>query len=196
MLEQHALLQERIGQRSIAERNLMAALSIRREKLGEGHPDVAASLFALADLRREQRRGPEAQDLYRQAIAIDRHAFPAGHLQRADHELGYAAMLSASGRGGEAEPVAREALNYRRKALAAGAWQIAAGESVLGGILAAERRYAEAEPLLVAGYTGLQRSPGERTLAAQIALRRLVDMYAVSGKTAQAAEYRKFQMKW
>jgi len=105
-------------------------------------------------------------------------------------------MLGASGRGGEAEPVARETLDYQRRALAAGAWQIAAGESVLGGVLAAEGRYAEAEPLLVAGYTGLQRSPGERTLAAQIALRRLVDMYAVSGKTAQAAEYRKFQMKW
>src|SRR5262249_5044168 len=77
----------------------------------------------------------------------------------------------------------------------AGAWQIAAGESVLGGILAEEGRYAEAEPLLVAGWTRLQHSPGERTLAAQIALRRLVDVYAGSGKPAQAAEYRKFHMK-
>src|SRR5262249_46171523 len=64
MLEQYALLLERTGRRTMAEHNLVAALSIRREKLGEGHPDVAASLFALAELQREQKRWPEARRTY------------------------------------------------------------------------------------------------------------------------------------
>jgi tetratricopeptide (TPR) repeat protein len=59
--------------------HLRAALGVRREVLGDRHPDVAATLHALADVLQEQASYEQAEALYREALEIRRAAFGREH---------------------------------------------------------------------------------------------------------------------
>ncbi|NEO61572.1 MAG: tetratricopeptide repeat protein, partial [Moorea sp. SIO4G2] len=58
------------GRYSEAEPLYQQALKLRKQLLGENHPDVATSLNNLAGLYDNQGRYSEAEPLYRQALKI------------------------------------------------------------------------------------------------------------------------------
>ncbi|WP_287728716.1 tetratricopeptide repeat protein [Microcystis sp. M061S2] len=55
------------------------SLSLREQRLGENHPDVATSLNNLAELYKYQGRYAEAEPLYVRAIAIYQERLGENH---------------------------------------------------------------------------------------------------------------------
>ena len=69
----------KLGRYDRADSLLQLALEKRRAALGADHPDVAASLIALAELREADSKFPEAEQLARDALAMLRRVRPPGH---------------------------------------------------------------------------------------------------------------------
>jgi tetratricopeptide (TPR) repeat protein len=62
-----------------AEPLYLQALELRKQLLGENHPDVATSLNNLAKLYESQGKYEEAEPLYLQALAIAEQALGENH---------------------------------------------------------------------------------------------------------------------
>jgi CHAT domain-containing protein len=67
------------GKRSEAEGMYQAALEIRKEKLGENHPDTASTMNALALLYQAQGRYADAEQLCRRSLEIRRGVLGENH---------------------------------------------------------------------------------------------------------------------
>jgi tetratricopeptide (TPR) repeat protein len=111
---------ERLGLWDEAEPLAREALGLRRDVLGEDHPDVAASLNVLGWLLHEQGRLEEAETHLRDAVDRGREAFgPEGEtegdarLARALNDLGV--VREARGDYEEAAALYRESLEMRRR---------------------------------------------------------------------------------
>ena len=66
---------------------------------------------------------------------------------------------------------------------------------MLGGSLLGQKKYAEAEPLLLAGHAGMKQRvktiPEQGRVYLREAVERLVQLYEATGKTDEAAKWRK-----
>jgi serine/threonine protein kinase/tetratricopeptide (TPR) repeat protein len=69
----------KLGRYDRADSLLRLSLERRRAALGVDHPDVAASLLALADLRESEGKLPEAEQFARQAVTLLQRVRPPGH---------------------------------------------------------------------------------------------------------------------
>jgi serine/threonine-protein kinase len=142
------------GRNEAAKLDFDTALAIRRKRLGENHPDVAASLF---DLGR-----------FQEALDMDSRTLPADHPQTATHEMALAEQLGS-------EPLARAALRIRERVLPAGAWQIDDAKVRLAAILSRAGNCRDAEPLAVQA-EAIRNKLGERTMTAQSSDARLAEV--------------------
>lgn len=105
---------DRLGVRDPARRLAEASLALRRETLGETHPDVAASLALLGWIRHQQGEAAGADSLLQAAVAMYRTARPrdAAGLSRALNDLGV--VREAAGETAAAASLYEEALALRR----------------------------------------------------------------------------------
>jgi tetratricopeptide (TPR) repeat protein len=117
---------------------------------------VAVSLNELASALRAQGRLEEAEQTYRQALALRREVLAPGHPHVAYSLVGLAELLIERGHQAAAEPLLTEGLQIRLAALPADHFLIAETRSRLGRCLAQLGRLEEARPLLVAGHDRLQ----------------------------------------
>jgi serine/threonine-protein kinase len=103
----------KLGRFDRADSLLSASLASRRALFGSRHPDVAASLLALAHLREEQAKLPEAERLSRDALAMLKQVRPPGHpdIAKAMSELGR--VIQARGAFPEAIAVLNEAVRLQ-----------------------------------------------------------------------------------
>ncbi len=126
---------------------LERALSIRTALLGDRHPDVAASLTSLAQLRREQGEYVEARRLLDNALAINRSAFGARSPEVANdlHELGR--LQYAQGEFDRSEDTLRDALSIYRNAGKQRGGKVTRVMDDLAVALQARGNFAEAERL-------------------------------------------------
>ena len=85
-------------------------LSIRRDILGEDHPDTAASYNNLAETLRAQGKYAEAEAMHRRALAIHLKALGEDHPDTATSYNNLAVTLRAQGKYAEAEAMHRRAL--------------------------------------------------------------------------------------
>jgi serine/threonine protein kinase len=69
----------KLGRYDRADSLLRLSLETRRSALGVDHPDVAASLLVLADLRESEGKLPEAEQFARQAVTLLRRVRPPRH---------------------------------------------------------------------------------------------------------------------
>ncbi len=182
------LLQLR-GHRSEAESLLREALDMRRKLLGSEHPAVAQSLNNLAFLLYEN-GNPEAEPLYREALAIWRKTLPEGHTDIGNVTAGLGSVLLAKRAFDEAEPMLRESLSIREATLPEGHWQRFGSMSALGAALAGQGRFADAEPLLIRGYERLRDQPQVAQKRKQQALQRIIDLYESWNRTELASRWR------
>jgi eukaryotic-like serine/threonine-protein kinase len=94
----------------------------------------------------------------------------------------------------ESEPLLRECLAIREQTQP-DVWSTFNTKSTLGGALLRRKKYADAEPLLLTGYEGMKQR--EKTIPEQGKIRlpeavaRLVQLYEATGKTDEAAKWRK-----
>ncbi len=72
-------ISRQLGNLPRADSLLTLSLERRRALFGPSHPDVAVALVALGELRGEQARYQEGEELIREGLAIDRQSLPADH---------------------------------------------------------------------------------------------------------------------
>src|SRR5262249_8370658 len=142
----------------------------------------------------DQRHYPEAEALFREALARIRQI----NYPKADLRLGVAMNLGRSLVGqrkyAEAEPVLRETVADLDRLLPRSPLAPQA-RGLLGEALLGLDRYADAEPLLLAHYAALERrseetpSPSIRTQLTESA-QRLVRLYDAWGKPDEAEKWR------
>jgi serine/threonine-protein kinase len=185
-----AILEEK-GEYKRAEALTREALDLRRQALGENHPDVANSLADLGWLAFLQHDYAAAEAEENEALEIYRKHFPEMNMLGAAGPLeNLAKMRLQTGQPRRAEPYLREALDIKTRLLPKGNWMVAADEGLLGECLTMQKRYAEAEPLLVESHQSLKASRGDKHGLTQDALKRLVKLYEAWGKPEMAARFR------
>src|SRR5581483_1941225 len=86
------------------------ALTVIRQSLGDGHPEVATLYRHLADLAYRRHRPAEAMAYAQRALDVRTAALGAGHLDVAFDTAALACLLAAEGKMDEAEPLLRRAL--------------------------------------------------------------------------------------
>jgi serine/threonine-protein kinase len=96
---------------------LERSLAMRRSLYGPTHPEVAASLFELGELRVWQGHLGNAEDLHREALDIRRSTLAARDPLVAASLNGLGVVVAERGRYDEAEVLFREALAIREQAL-------------------------------------------------------------------------------
>lgn len=106
-------ISDKLGHLDQANSLLQRALDQRKTLFGAESPEVAESLMTLSQLRVDQARFPEAEQLARQAIAIDRKKLPPTHpnLARAITQLGL--VLEDRGAYEQAIPVLEQAVQLQ-----------------------------------------------------------------------------------
>nr|NCR96576.1 tetratricopeptide repeat protein [Microcystis aeruginosa L311-01] len=82
------------GRYTEAEPLYLEALDLRKQLLGDNHPDVAQSLNNLAYLYQSQGRYKEAEPLYREAIKIATQVLGDNHPDSQTIMENYKTMLS------------------------------------------------------------------------------------------------------
>jgi tetratricopeptide (TPR) repeat protein len=121
------------------------ALALRKSLHGEEHPDVAASIHALAEVLRNQYRLAEAEPLFRQALAMRRKLLGDEHLDVAQSLFHLGLLFDVQINGSRAEPFFRQTLAIQRKFLNEGHSGIASTLDQLGLALAYQGKFDEAE---------------------------------------------------
>jgi tetratricopeptide (TPR) repeat protein/CHAT domain-containing protein len=174
------------GQYPAARTNLLEALPIIGELLGESHPTYAVSLNELAMLYQDQGNYARAEPLYKEALEIRRKALPGGHPDIATSLSNLAVLYYHQGDYARAEPLYKEALEIRRKALPGGHPDIAASLNNLGLLYQSQGDNARAEPLLKEALEIRSKAlPGGHPDIAT-SLNNLATLYQAQGDNARA----------
>jgi hypothetical protein len=132
----------------------------------------------------------EAEELFRQALAISRKALGESHANVAISLGEYGILLCRTGRSKEGEQRLREAMEVFEEVHEPDHFQIDMSRSMLGECLTLEGRYAEAEPLVVGGYESLREKIGEGATQSRRARARVVGLYEAWGRPGAATPYR------
>ena len=109
-LNQQVIQLENQGQYAAALSLAERALAIRRQVLGQEHPDVATSFNRLAGLYSNQGRYSEAEPLFQQALEMNQRLLGNEHRAVATSLNDLALLYTRQGRYREAEPLYRQAL--------------------------------------------------------------------------------------
>jgi tetratricopeptide (TPR) repeat protein len=123
------------------------ALAIRRQALGEKHPDTAEDYNRLAVNLNAQGKYADAQPLYEKALAVWRQALGEDHPTTAKGYNNLADNLKAQGKYADAQPLYEKALGIWRNALGEAHPDTAAGYNNLATNLDDQGKYADAQPL-------------------------------------------------
>ncbi len=166
------------------------ALDTRRRVFGEGNAEYAASLNNLALTIEAQGRLAEAEALMADALRITRARLGDDHPRVGVIRLNLARLQIAQGRGAGAEAALRAVLDERERTLAADDWRIAQAKGLLGASLFAQKRYADAERLMLDADAALKPVPGLQARERTANRQRLVRLYEVLRRPADADAYR------
>jgi tetratricopeptide (TPR) repeat protein len=158
-----------------------------RKRLGEEHPDVAASLNNLAQVYRAQGKYADAEPLYCSALEMRQH-----HLLGADHPdvamslNNLAELYRSQGKYVEAEPLHRAALEMRQHLLGADHPDVAESLSNLALLYYSQGKYADAEPLYCIALEIFQHMLGEKHPRVATTLHNMALLYYSQGKYEEA----------
>ncbi|WP_293028794.1 tetratricopeptide repeat protein [Moorena sp. SIO3I8] len=185
-LNQQALELYQQGKYSEAMPLAERALEIRREVLGEEHPDVATSLNNLAGLYFSQGRYGEAEPLFRQALALRKKLLGEDHPDVATSLNNLAGLYFSQGRYGEAEPLYRQALALKKKLLGENHPHVADSLNNLAGLYESQGRYGEAEPLYRQALALWKKLLGQDDPHVAHSLNNLAGLYFSQGRYGEA----------
>lgn len=166
-------------------------IAMNREQRGADHYFVGKSLFELGIAFSKMKQLDEAEQTYRQSLAVFRRAWPEGHPDIALALTGIGVTLTRKGHPAEAEPFFREALEIRQNKLGEEAWRTGVAKSALGWAIMEQGRYTEAEALLTEGYNVLK----DKDAPTRAALHRLVLLYEYKNQPKEATIYRRLLEK-
>ncbi|MEM7066502.1 MAG: tetratricopeptide repeat protein [Cyanobacteria bacterium P01_B01_bin.77] len=136
------------GEYFSAESLLKEAMKIRKQLLGDAHPDVAWSLNSLAMLYDYQSRYTEAELLLKEALSIRKRLLGEMHSDVAQNLHDLAWIYKNQGRYSEAELLYQKSLPMFKKLLGIEHPMVAESLNDLGGLYINQGRYGEAEQIL------------------------------------------------
>ena len=162
------------------------ALTALRSGTTASPADMATASVWLADAVRGQGRYPEAEALYRQALAARGKALGPRHPDTALVMEDLAVALLFEGRYNEAESLLRPALAVDEKALGPEDVAVARCENSLARLLRLEGRYAEAEPHFRRALAIREKTLGPEHPDTATSLNNLGNMLWSEGRLAEA----------
>jgi len=174
------------GLYAIAEPYYQACLTATRTRLGDNHPDVAASLNNLAGLYYSQGRYPEAEPHLLEALDLSKRLLGDNHPDVATSLNNLANLYQYQGRYPEAEPLLLEALDLRKQLLGDNHPDVAASLNNLAGLYQSQGRYPEAEPLLLEALDLKKRLLGDNHPDVALSLNNLAYLYDSQGRYPEA----------
>ena len=142
-----ALVYDRTGKYSEAERLYVQATQIFKESLGDQHPFYAQSLDNLAGIYRETGDYTKAEQLYRQAMAIRRAVLGEQHPDYATSLANLALVYDEIGDYAKAESLYRQSLSIQRAAVGEKHPDYAVSLNNFAGLYDSMGDYSKAEPL-------------------------------------------------
>jgi len=163
------------------------ALSIRREQLGDEHPNVATSLNNLAELYRLQGRSSEAESLFQESLLINRRQFGNRHLAVATNLDNIAKLFQSQGRYAEAEVLYKEGLSIRQEQLGLDHPAVARTLNNLAELYRLQGRYSQAELLFQESLLINRRQFGDRHPDVATTLNNLANLYFLQGRYEEAS---------
>ncbi len=175
-----------LGEHDRAEPLLRRAVALRRQTLGAGHPEVAASLQELGDVLQHRSAYAEAESCYREALALRRKHFGEAHPAVAASLNGLADLLHDKGDFQAAEPLYRQALALRRSLFQPPHLDIAESLNDLALLLHDQGRLADADPLYREALAMRRALLGEDHPEVAISLENLAALLQARGRYAAA----------
>jgi eukaryotic-like serine/threonine-protein kinase len=182
----------RMGELTEAEPLLNSSLTMQRALLGDSHPSIATTYYGIADFYYNKGELEKAEENYNAALAIDLSAFGDNHPNVGYDLLGLGRVYLARGDDATAERVLRNAYIIWSESLPPGDWRTAEAASLLGHALSGLGRFDEAELLMVESYSILESTFGVHHARTKAALQRIVTMYTLWERPAQAEYYSAF----
>jgi tetratricopeptide (TPR) repeat protein len=172
------------------------ALTIQREVadatvriLGPDHPDALLMQAHVGEDLFDLGRFAEAAAIQRRsAEALDR-AVGENHRYALRVWTGYASAACNTDEATEGLAAARRVADIHATMLPPDDWRIATIHGIIGMCLAHLRRYSEAEPVLLRAVADLEASRGTRFHQTQSTYETLRDLYAATGRPADAAVF-------
>ena len=163
-----------------------SSAAVRKELLGEAHPDYAMSLNNLALIYHAQGDYARAEPLCRQALEIQRKALGEAHPDYATSLNNLAGLYRAQGDYAKAEPLFRQAPEIYKKALGEAHPSYAASLNNLAGLYDQQGDYAKAEPLYRQALEIRRKALGEAHPDYANSLHNLAGLYRAQGDFAKA----------
>ena len=135
------------GLYALAESRFIQCLLLAQCRLGNYHPDLAATLNNLGGFYYSQSRYSEAEPLYRKALALRKRLLGNHHLDVATTLNNLATLYYSQSRYHKAEPLYQQALALRKCLLGDEHLDVAATLNDLALVYYSQARYSEAESL-------------------------------------------------
>jgi CHAT domain-containing protein/Tfp pilus assembly protein PilF len=161
-------------------------LAIRKEVLGESHPDYAQGLNNLALLYQVQGEYAKAEPLLRKARDTYKQVFGERHPQYALSLNNLALLYDSQGEYAQAEPLFRQALEIYKQVFGERHPHYASALNNLAMLYQAQGKSSKAEPLLRQARDIYKQVLGERHPHYASTLNNLAELYYGQGEYAKA----------
>jgi tetratricopeptide (TPR) repeat protein len=173
---------ERLREESVA----IASLSIEERALGLDHPNVAVSLYRLAELYDLQGRYAQAEPLYKRSLAIREKTLGLDHPVVATSLNSLAELYRAEGQYAQAEPLYKRALAIREKSLAPNHLDVARVLNNLAELYRAQGQHAQAVPLYERALAIEEKALGADYPGLVTNLEKIALLYRTTGRVNEA----------
>jgi tetratricopeptide (TPR) repeat protein/predicted Ser/Thr protein kinase len=176
-----------LGMHSAAEPHLRRALELRRQALGDEHPETLRAMNQLGLLNWRQGRLDQAETLYRKALDTSRRLRGPDDAETLTYEMNLANLYRAQGRYKEAEPLYERNLAAKQRVLGA---ENRATLDVMSGLANQYQetgRYEKAEALHRQALESRRRVDGEKATGTLVEMNNLANDLALLGRFEEAA---------
>ncbi|MFN9836711.1 MAG: tetratricopeptide repeat protein [Pseudanabaena sp.] len=174
------------GKYTDSESIFQKSLQLKRELLGDRHPDVATSLNNLAGLYELQGRYEKAELLHLEAMQLRRELLGDRHPDVAQSLNNLALLYNSQGRYEEAEPLYLEAIQLMRELLGDRHLFVATSLNNLALLYNSQGRYEEAEPLYLEAIQLMRELLDDRHPNVTFSLNNLAELYRLQGRYEEA----------
>ena len=175
-----------MGDYARAEPLYRQAMEIRKQVLGEKHPDYAVSLNNLAELYEAMGDGARAEPLLRQSLQIELQTFGVRHPQYATSLNNLALLYYGMGDDARAETLFLQVLQIRKQTLGERHPDYATSLNCLARLYSRAGNYQRAEPLYRQALEILKQKVGEKHPDYATDLNNLASLYEDRGDYARA----------
>ncbi len=169
-----------------AEPLYMQALELRKQLLGENHPDSARSLNNLALLYKSQGKYEQAEPLLIQGLELIKQLLGENHPHAATSLNNLANLYYSQEKYEQAEPLYIQALELRKRILGENHPDTASSLNNLAALYKSQGRYEQAEPLYIQALELRKRILGENHPDTATSLNNLALLYHSQGRYEQA----------